>query len=128
MSRLVLIVLVSFWLTGCFVFEEIRKGNEIMDQHAGPARRMKEAEEKSQAETAAANAAKSGPPIEWAKTKDRLSQWWDEVLEEEPIEPNPDDPIIGCEVNGQIRFTRQSQCEIRRGRTTGVYSEKKSGT
>ena len=30
MSRLVLIALASFWLSGCFVFEEIRKGNELM--------------------------------------------------------------------------------------------------
>ncbi len=128
MCRLVLIALASFWLTGCFVFEEIRKGNELMDQHASPARRKKEAEAKSQAEAAATNDAKSGPLIEWKKTKDRLAEWWEEATEEERVAPNPDDHIVSCKVNGKVQFTRKSQCEIRGGRMTGVYSKGKRGT
>ncbi len=123
MYRLVLIALASFCLSGCFVFEEIRKGNEILDSHASPARRAKEAEHA--AEEAAADAANSGPPIEWAKAKDRLSEWWDEAIEEDPIEPEPNDHIISCEFKGKVRFTRRSQCELQGGRTTGVYSSSK---
>jgi hypothetical protein len=125
MCRLLLIALASFWLSGCFVFEEIRKGNELMDSHASPARRKKAADAASQAEADVANAAKSGAPIEWAKAKDRLSEWWHEAIEEDPIEPDPDDHIISCEINGKVRFTRKSQCELGGGRTTGVYSSSK---
>ena len=128
MCRLLLIAFASFWLTGCFVFEELRKGDALIEQHSSRWRKKKEAEAASQAEAAEAKAAKSGPPIEWTKTKDRLAEWWDEALEEEPIEPDPDDHIVGCEVKGQVRFTRKSQCEIYGGRLTGVYSKKKDGS
>jgi hypothetical protein len=128
MSRLLLIALASFWLTGCFVFEELRKGDAIIEAHSSRWRKKKEADETAQVEAAAAKAAKAGPPIEWAKTKERLADWWEEAIEEEPIEPDPDDHIVGCEVKGQVRFTRKSQCEIYGGRTTGVYSKTKDGS
>ncbi len=128
MSRLVLIALASFWLSGCFVFEEIRKGNELMDQHASPARRKKESDAAARAEEAAAMASKAGPLVDWKKTKGKLSEWWEEALEEEPIGPDPNDHITRCEVNGQVRFTRKSQCELRGGRTIAVYSQDKGDT
>ena len=128
MSRLVLIALASFWLTGCFVFDEIRKGNELMDQHASPARRKKAAEAAAQAEAAEEKASQAGSIRDWTKAKDRLAEWWSEAIEEDPIAPDPDDHITRCEVNGQVRFTRKSQCEIRGGRMTGDYSKDKRGT
>jgi len=128
MSRLVLIALASFWLTGCFVLEELRKGDALIEQHSSRWREKKAADEAAQAEAAREKAAKAGPPVDWAKTKDRLSEWWTEALEEEPIEPDPNDHIIRCEVQGKVRFTRKSQCEIRGGQTTGVYSKAERGT
>ncbi len=128
MTRLVLIALASFWLTGCFVLEELRKGDELIEQHSSRWRKKKEAEQARQIEAAAAKAAKAGPPIEWAKTKDKLADWWEEATEEQPIEPDPNDHIVGCEVKGKVRFTRKSQCEIYGGRLTGVYSKSKDGS
>ena len=128
MSRLILIALASFWLTGCFVLEELRKGDELIEQHSSRWRKKKAADQARQIEAAAAKAAKAGPPIEWAKTKDRLSEWWEEAIEEDPIEPDPNDHIVSCEVKGKVRFTRKSQCEIYGGRLTAVYSKPKEGS
>jgi hypothetical protein len=128
MPRLVLIALASFWLTGCFVLEELRKGDELIEQHSSNWRKRKEAEASAQAETAQAKASKSGPILNWTEKKDQLAEWWREVAEEEPIEPDPDDHIIRCDVRGQIRFTRKSQCETRGGRIIGVYSKANQGT
>jgi hypothetical protein len=128
MSRLVLIALASFWLTGCFVLEELRKGDEIIEQHSSRWRKRKAAEETAQEEAAQAKASKAGSIVDWKKTKGQLAEWWEEAIEEEPIEPDPDDHIIRCEFNGQIRFTRKSQCEIRGGRTIAVYSKDKGDT
>ena len=128
MSRLVLIALASFWLTGCFVLEELRKGDEIIEQHSSRWRKRKAAEETAQEEAAQAKASKAGPIVDWKKAKGQLAEWWEEAIEEEPIEPDPDDHIIRCEFNGQVRFTRKSQCEIRGGRTIAVYSKDKGDT
>ena len=95
MCRLVLIVLASFWLTGCFVFEELRKGDALIEQHSSRWRDKRDADNAKKAEAAEAKA-KAAPPIEWAKTKDKLSEWWDEALEEEPIERDPNDHIVSC--------------------------------
>ena len=64
MSRLVLIALASFWLTGCFVLEELRKGDALIEQHSSRWREKKAADEAAQAEAAREKAAKSGPPVE----------------------------------------------------------------
>lgn len=128
MSRVVLIALMSFWLTGCFVLEELRKGDELIEQHSSRWRKKKEAEETRRIEAAAAKAAKAGPPIEWAKAKDRLADWWEEATEEQPIEPDPNDHIVSCQVKGQVRFTRKSHCETLGGRLTRVYSKSKDGS
>ncbi len=90
-------------------------------------RKKKAADDAIKAEAAEAKA-KAGPPIDWGKTKDRLSEWWEEALEEEPIERDPNDHIVSCKVNGQVRFTRKSECEIRGGQTTGVYSKPTGGS
>lgn len=133
MFRLVLIALASFSLTGCFVFEEIRKGNELMDQHASTASRQKKTERASLAEAAEGKAPKGKASkiaslVEWKnKTQEELSEWWDEVAAEGPIAPPPDDPVIRCQANGQVRFTRKSQCENQRGRTIAVYSKDEGG-
>ena len=128
MSRLVLIAFASFWLTGCFVLEELRKGDALIEQHSSRWRKKQQAEAKAQEEAAQAKTSKAGPIVDWKKTKAQLADWWAEAIEEEPIEPDPDDHIIRCEVNGQVRFTRKSQCEIRGGRTIAVYSKDKGDT
>ena len=106
MFRLVLIALASFSLTGCFVFEEIRKGNELMDQHASTASRQKKTERASLAEAAEGKAPQGHLPT---------------------LQYRPDDPVIRCQANGQVRFTRKSQCENQRGRIIAVYSKDEGG-
>ena len=128
MPRLVLIALASFWLTGCFVFEELRKGDELIEQHSSNWRKRKEIEAAARAETAQAKDSKSGPILDWEKKKDELAEWWRELAKEGPIGPALEDDIIRCDVRGQVRFTRKSQCEIQGGRITGVLAKAKPGT
>ena len=108
LQRLLLPLLASLALSGCFVFDEIQRGIDIMDEHS-PAANAKNAKQPEP---------ESAPDTEskLVELKAQLAQWWRNALEEEPPPPDPNDGIVRCEVRGKVSFTRQSDCEIRGGR------------
>jgi len=107
--RSVLVALTAvFLLTGCFVWEELEKGEAILDAHSpNRNKRMKEKE-------AAAKAAET----ENAPTAaERAAEWWDSARS---IGPRPDDkpdadPMVSCRLGGATRFTKRSDCLARGG-------------
>ncbi len=128
MFRLAAILLSSLWLSGCFVADEIRKGDALIEQHSVGWRkkqeRTKQAEEeaaKAEAETQNHQARNAGPGV-----KTKLSEWWRETVEEEPVKADPSDKIVSCTIGGKLQFLRKSDCEIRRGKMTELKTMDKS--
>jgi len=116
--RLAAILLSTLWLSGCFVADEIRQGDALIDQHSVGWREkkksMQRAEEeagKAEAEAQSLKARNTGPGV-----KDKLSDWWRETVDEEPVKSNPNDKIVSCNIGGRQQFLRESDCQLRRGR------------
>ena len=108
--RLALPLLASLTLPGCFVFDEIQRGIDLMDEHASvESKKAKQAEAESE-------------PYEESKLpeyKAQLAKWWNHALEEEPPPPDPNNGIARCEIRGKVSFTRESDCALRGGRLLG---------
>jgi len=104
------ILLAPLALSGCFVFDEIQKGREIMDSHS-----PKVTAQQQQPEPDAAAAGGDAPGLV-AEMSARVGAWWKNALEEEPIPRDPNDGIVACEVEGSVSFTRESDCRLRGGR------------
>ncbi len=128
MFRLAAILLSSLWLSGCFVADEIRKGDALIEQHSVGWRkkqeRTKQAEEeaaKAEAETQNHQARNPGPGV-----KSKLSQWWLETVAEEPVKADPNDKIVSCTIGGKMQFVRQSDCDLRRGRAKELKTKARS--
>ena len=109
LRRLLLPLLASLALSGCFVFEEIQNGIDLMEEHS-PAANAKRAQEAEEAESP------SVTESELPQMKEKLAKWWRSVLEEEPPPPDPSDGIARCEVGGKVRFMRKSDFKLRGGR------------
>jgi hypothetical protein len=117
-SRLTAILLSSLWLSGCFVAEEIRQGDALIEQHSVGWREKKKGIQKAEEETAKAEtetqsqrARNAGPGV-----KSKLSDWWQETVEEEPVKTDPNDKVVSCTIGGKVQFLRKSDCQLRRGR------------
>jgi hypothetical protein len=114
MRRILVVTLLASLCQGCFVFEEIEKGQQIMDQHSPKVRAMKEQKEK---ETAASKTARAGArQEEEGGILDDLQQWWQKSREPAPPERGPDDVVVRCQIGGSMHFMRKSNCKIRGGR------------
>jgi hypothetical protein len=106
--RQVWIVLCAALCWGCFVFDELDHGQEVMKQ-LGPG---DHGTAKPAAEAAPSRAAEpEGPGV-----LERLEAWWDEATAPEPVGPDPDDEIVACRVDGSTHFMRESDCQLRGGR------------
>jgi hypothetical protein len=126
--RLAAILVSSLWISGCFIAEEIRQGDALIEQHSVGWREkkksMQQAEEesaKAEAETQSRQALSTGPGV-----KDKLSDWWRETVDEEPVKTNPDDKLVSCEIGGKLQFIRKSDCQLRRGRAAELKSQRKT--
>jgi hypothetical protein len=126
--RLAAILLSSLWISGCFVAEEIRQGDALIEQHSVGWREkkkgMQQAEEesaKAEAETQSRQARSAGPGV-----KDKLSDWWHETVDEEPVKVNRDDKLVSCEIGGKLQFIRKSDCQVRRGRAAELKSQRET--
>jgi hypothetical protein len=104
------IALAALLCQGCFVFDELDKGQAIMDQHSPTRSKGARAE--------AARKAEGSPQ----RTEDeegileRLQQWWTKVREPAPPQRDASDVVVRCEIKGNTHFTRKSDCRIRGGR------------
>jgi len=117
--RLAAILLSALWFSGCFVADEIRHGDALIEQHSvgwrNKRQEMQHAEEEAttaEAETQSRQNRNTGPGV-----KDKLADWWHENVDEEPAKVDPEDKIVSCEIGGKLQFLRKSDCELRRGRT-----------
>ena len=128
MFRLLLCLLAALFLSGCFVLEEMEKGDALIEQHSVGWRKMKQ--EKDQKEQAAKEEAAKTPSLidpaaSWSEVKLQVQEWWQAALEEESLPPDSNDAVIRCEIRGQVRFTRKSDCTIRGGRAMELSSNQK---
>ena len=128
MLRLVAILSSALWLSGCFIAEEIRQGDALIEQHSVGWREKKKGIEKAEAEVAKAEAEaqsqkvqNSGPGV-----PDKLADWWHETVEEEPVKVNRDDKLVSCQIGGKVLFIRKSDCQVRRGRAAELKTQPKT--
>jgi len=128
MLRLVAILSSVLWLSGCFIFEEIRQGDALIEQHSVGWRAKKQATQKAEAEAAKAEAESeslkaqnSGPGV-----PDKLAEWWHETVEEEPVNVNRDDKLVSCKIGGKLLFIRKSDCQVRSGRASELNNQPKT--
>jgi hypothetical protein len=103
-------LLLAAWIgQGCFVLEEIDKGQAIMDQHS-PNRRPA-AEEPAEA-----------PPRRGKRGADEegvlasVQGWWKQLNEPKPAQRDPNDVPVRCALDGSVQFVRSSDCALRGGR------------
>ncbi len=117
MRDLLALSLVCFCLsgTGCFVFEEIDKGQEEMRKHS-PAAKNDPAE---QAKTEQGG----GGLLSFAALRKRgagaigdLSGRVEKALQPAP---DPDNVVVSCQIDGRTEFTRKFDCQSRGGRVLG---------
>ena len=103
--RLVLLLLVALLGSGCFAFDELDAGMEIMESHT-PADQKKKAAE-----------AKSGEDPEKPKTYDQsVAGWFENAKTLEPRKAGGENPVVKCELGGSVRFTKRTDCASQGGR------------
>ena len=107
--------------SGCFAFDELDKGNAILEAHT-PASKKKKPAPVVEEEPSGPGAGESVGKWFTESRKD-VSEWWRQALEEEPVAPDPDDGIGRCEIRGSISFKRRSDCELRGGRFTEMKKQ-----
>lgn len=112
MLRLLLSLMIALSCTGCFVFDELQAGREIMDAHT-PNRA--DAKDKDAPATASGGAKATDEPGQFAALLDSAKAWWDDASEPAPVERDPDDSVVNCKVGDRTQFTRKSDCQVRGG-------------
>lgn len=120
MLRLVAILSSALWLSGCFIAEELRQGDALIEQHSVGWRAKQQKMEQAEAEAAEAEAEaqqqkalNSGPGV-----PNQLADWWQETVEEEPVKSNRDDKLVSCVIGGKTKFVRESDCKVWGGRAS----------
>jgi len=114
MRWILLVALLASLCQGCFVLEEIDKGQELMDQHSPRAR--EQAAEREEAD-AAPRSARAGAKQEEG-ILDGLKKWWKKKREPAPPKRDPDDGVVRCQIGRTTQFLRKSDCMLRGGRFT----------
>jgi len=104
--RLLALLLVALLGSGCFVLDELDKGNEILDSHS-PTR-----SKGAQAHAAAAAGQQPGKPGDPKQDpKAREKAWWESARTLSRADEKPsEDPNVRCRLGGNVRFTRQTDC------------------
>ena len=113
MHRLLVVLGLALLCQGCFVFDEIDKGNEILDKHYGHDRRPGKKEGRA---GAGREQEEEEEPGMLASLKERALEQWDEWTKPKPVERDPDDIVVRCDLGESVTFTRKSDCNIRGGR------------
>lgn len=93
--------------SGCFVFDEIDAGMEIMDAHSPKANKNKQ-------KAAAPQADGEKPPT----YQQMVHSWWKDAktISVSPVDrEESDDPMIACSHAGKTVFTKHSDCVARGG-------------
>ncbi len=113
--RTVLFVGVCLFGTGCFVLDEIDKGQEIMEHHS-------RAPKKGTAESDAEKKDAAGGGLTLAGLRERgadafsdLSGRVEEALKKAP---DPENIVVSCRIEGRVEYARKFDCHSRGGRVT----------
>ena len=97
--------------TGCWVLEEIDKGQAILEHHSS-APKNKAAEE--------ADGAKSGGGFSLAALKERGADAFKDISGrvEEALkkEPDPENVVVRCWIEGRMEYARKFDCQSKGGR------------
>jgi hypothetical protein len=109
MRRILLVAFLASLCQGCFVLEEIDKGQKILDQHSAGARAKAAQQEEAQASRGAGAKQEEG-------TLEGLKKWWAKQREPAPAKRDPDDVVVRCQIGRSMHFTRKSDCMLRGGR------------
>ena len=111
MRRIVLLVSLLILAPGCFVFDELDAGSEIMDQHAPKtdAERQQSAAPKRSAGAAERDEGLLEGVQGWIAKKKKPS-----ARASRPT-VDPDDVPVRCESGGRTQYMRKSDCRLRGG-------------
>ena len=97
--------------TGCFVFDEIDKGQEEMRKHS-PAAKNKPVDQ--------ADAKQDGDGFSFAGLRKKGASAFGDLSGrvEEALQPapDPDNVVVSCNLEGRVEFTRKFDCQSRGGR------------
>jgi hypothetical protein len=106
--RLLVLLLVALQGSGCFAFDELDKGNAILDAHS-PTRNKNAVEHAAQA--AGETPGKPGTGDPKLDPKAREKAWWGGARSLSSADAKPSsDPNVRCRIAGSVRFTRQTDC------------------
>ena len=111
MLRCLPVLLIALACQGCFVFDELDKGQQIMEQHS-----PKEIDEEEAAPAARPQRAARPEPGVFAGMLEKAQGWWQSAREPAAAERAADDTVVRCELGERTQFTRKSDCQVRGGR------------
>lgn len=112
MRRAALIAALLLVAPGCFVFDELDAGREIMEKHS-PKNKVEKKEEESPKAAASARGGDDEGLVA------QLRGWLvDRTAKTTPDRPqyDPDDVPVRCRIGAGTHFVRKSDCQIRGGR------------
>jgi len=104
MRAFLALILVSALCSGCFVFDEIEKGQEIMAAHSPNSEPGKGGASDS---SASPKTAREKLAEYYAKQRARASS--------APKSEDPADAVGSCRVHGSVQFLRRADCKLRGG-------------
>ena len=110
MVRLLLCLLIPLLCGGCFVFDEINKGQELMEQHS-----PKDIDEEPPPAAASSSRRPKEEPNLLVGLLDSAKAWWKAETAPKPVERDPDDIVVRCDLGDRMQFTRKSDCQVRGG-------------
>ena len=103
--RLVAVILASLLFLGCFVFDEIDKGMDLLEQHS-PKREKEEAPARSW----------QGSPKK-RTTRSESQGWWSRARSLAPGSSGEGkSDIVRCEIGASVQYTSEANCKLRGGR------------
>jgi hypothetical protein len=109
MRALIAVLVASFLCSGCYVWDELGKGEEIMDQHfsnSGKNQHKTEAQQRAEQRKA-----------EVPTPREKMAEWWEKAKTLGPLaEQEGDDGIVYCDLGQESRFVRRSDCATLGGR------------
>jgi len=99
------LIFAAFFSTGCFVFDEIEKGREILSAH------QPDSEDSIEIEKGSGDSAAKSP-------RQRLAEYYAKQrarASKRTASKDPTDAVGTCRIGKRTHFTRRSDCDLRGG-------------
>lgn len=112
--RTLLISLIAALCCGCFVLDELDQGEVLMEQassRGGAKKKAAAAEAEAPASRSRASAGSGGGD----GFLDTAKGWWTKLSAPAHTEPDPNDTVVRCRVDGSVQYMRASDCQVRGG-------------